>query len=145
VKSKKQWSGKFQTLDSMQYKLVKCNKCARLPDSGGGSLIVIPSSPLSPITFDGPKFWRSISVCSSLHLLTTAHCAWCAPSIPLWLASHLLAPAGGRTESPDCALHIPVSHDRRRAYLFFLLVHQAFGAWCKSRFQQLIRDYPPQN
>ena len=29
---------------------------------------------------------------------------------------------------PDCVLHIPVSHDRRRACLFFRLVHQVFGA-----------------
>ena len=61
-----------------------------------------------------------MSVCSSLYLLTRAHCARCSPSIPLWLASYLLAPAGGRTQSPDCALCIPVSHDRRKACLFFL-------------------------
>ena len=29
---------------------------------------------LSPISFDGPQLWRSISVCSSLYLLTPAHC-----------------------------------------------------------------------
>jgi len=50
----------------------------------------------------------------------------------LMLASHLLTRAGRRTQSPDCALRIPVSHDRRRACLFFLLVHQAFGAWCRT-------------
>ena len=61
-----------------------------------------------------------------LYLLAHAHCAQCSPSIPLWLASHLLAPAGGRTQSPDRALCIPVSHDQRRACLFFLLVYQAF-------------------
>jgi len=57
-------------------------------------------------------------VCSSLHLLTRAHCVQCSPSIPLWLASQVLAPAGGRTLSPDCALGIPVSHDRQK--FFFL-------------------------
>jgi len=61
---------------------------------------------LSPQSFNGPQLWRSMSVCSSLYLLTHAHCAWCSPStrILLWLASYLLAPAGGRTQSPDCAL-----------------------------------------
>jgi len=85
---------------------------------------------LSPPSFDGPQLRRSTSVCSSLYLLTRAHCAKCSPWIRLWLASYLLAPAGGRAraQSPDCALRIPVSesHDRRRAYLFFLFVHQAF-------------------
>ena len=46
---------------------------------------------LSPLLFDRPQLWRSVSVCSSLYLLT-AHCALCSPSIPLWLASCLLAP-----------------------------------------------------
>jgi len=81
---------------------------------------------LSPPSFDGPQLWRSMSVCSSLYLLTRAHCARCSPSIPLWLASYLLAPAGGRTQSPDCALRIPVSHDRRRACLFPVLYIKLF-------------------
>ena len=81
------------------------------------------------------QLWRSVSVCFFLYLLTRAHCAR-SPSIPLWLASHLLAPAGGRTQSPVCAFRIPVSHDRWRAYLFFVLVQQAFRAWCRRRFQQ---------
>jgi len=34
-----------------------------------------------------PQLWRLVSVCSSLHLLTRAHCAKCSPSIPLCLAS----------------------------------------------------------
>ena len=42
------------------------------------------------------------------------------------LASYLLAPAGGRTQSPDCALRMPVSHDQRRGCQFFLLVYQVF-------------------
>jgi len=67
---------------------------------------------------------------STLH--THAHCARYSPSISLWLALHLRTPAGGRTQSPDCALRIPVPHDRRRGCLFFLLVHQAFWAWCRS-------------
>ena len=29
---------------------------------------------LSPLSFDRPQLWRSISVCSSLYLLTGAHC-----------------------------------------------------------------------
>ena len=68
------------------------------------SWIVVPSLPswlLSPLSFDGPQLWRSVSVCSSLQLLTSARCARCSHSIPLWLASHLLAPAGGRW-SEDC-------------------------------------------
>jgi len=100
---------------------------------------------LGPPSFDGPQLWRSTSVCSSLYLLTRAHCAQCSPSIPLWLASYLLTPAGGRTQSPDCALRLPVSHDRRRACLFFLLVYQAFWAWYRSRSQPPIRSYPPQS
>ena len=82
---------------------------------------------LSPPSFDGPQLWRFTSVCSSLHLLTHAHCARCSFSIPLWLASYLLALAGGRTQSPDCALRIPVSHDLRRACLFSFLYIKLFG------------------
>ena len=96
---------------------------------------------LSPPSFDGSQLWRSISLGSSLYLLTRA----CSPLIPLWLASYLLAPAGGRTQSPDYALHISVSHGWQRAWLFFLLVHQAFWAWCRSRSQPPIRGYPPQS
>jgi len=96
---------------------------------------------LSPPSFDGPQLWRSRSVCSSVYLLTRAHCAQCSPSIPLWLASYLLAPAGGRTQSHNCALRIPVLHDRRRACIFFVLVHQAFWAWCRSRFQVFETPY----
>ena len=46
-----------------------------------------------------------------------------------------------------CASHTCVteSHDRRRACLFPLLVHQPFGAECRSRFQQPIRGHPPKN
>jgi len=36
---------------------------------------------LSPQSFDEPQLWRSASVCSSLYLLTSAHCAHCSPSI----------------------------------------------------------------
>ena len=62
---------------------------------------------LSPPSFDGPQLSRFTSMCSSLYLLTRAHYAQCSPSIPLWLALYLHAPAGGRTQSPDCALCIP--------------------------------------
>ena len=85
---------------------------------------------LSPPSFDRPQLWRSMSVCSCLHLLTRAHCAQFSPSIPLCLASQMRVPAGGRTQSPDCALRIPVSHNQRRVCSSFLLVHQDFWAWC---------------
>ena len=98
---------------------------------------------LSPLFFDRSQLWRSMSVYSSLHLLTRAHCAQCSPSIPVWLPLQILAPAGGRKQSPDCALRIPVSHDRRRVCFSFLLVHQAFWSWCRSRIQQPIRDFIP--
>ena len=75
---------------------------------------------LSPLSFDGPQLWRSVSVCSSLHLLTRAHCAHCSSSIPLTLPSQVLAPAKRRTESYDRALRLPVSHDRRRIGFSFL-------------------------
>ena len=81
---------------------------------------------LSPPSFDGPQLWRFTSVCSSLYLLTRAHCAQCSPSIPLYLTLYLLAPAWGRSQSPDCALRIPVSHDQRRACLFFSLYIKLF-------------------
>jgi len=96
---------------------------------------------MSPLSLDGPQLWRAISVCSSLYLPTRAHCDRCSPSIPLWFASHLPAPAGGRTLSPDCVLRIPVSHDRRRVCLLFLLVDEVFWAWCRCRFQQPICGY----
>jgi len=41
---------------------------------------------LSPPLFDGPQLRRFTSVCSSLYLLTRAHCAQCSPSISLYLA-----------------------------------------------------------
>jgi len=97
-----------------EYKTVNVS-VFRIPNLGGCSQFAI----LSQLMFDGPQLWRSVNLCSSLYLLTRAHCARCSPSIPLRLASYLLAPAEGRTqlESPDCALRIPVSHDRRRACL----------------------------
>jgi len=47
---------------------------------------------LSPPSFDGPQLSRFTSMCSSLYLLTRAHCAQCSPSIPLWpcTSMHLL-------------------------------------------------------
>jgi len=42
-----------------------------------------------------PQLWRSVSVCSSLHLLTRAHCAKCSPFLKgeksLHLLNHLIA------------------------------------------------------
>ena len=58
---------------------------------------------LSPPSVDGAQLWRSTSVCSSLYLITRAHFAQSSPSIPLWLASYLLAPTGGRIDW--CCFH----------------------------------------
>ena len=88
--------------------MFKHNKCFRLPDSGGGSWILIPG----------------LSSC---------------PSIPLWLASYLLAPAGGRTQSLDCALRIPVSNDRRRACLFSFLYIKLFELGVEVSFNHRSR------
>jgi len=63
---------------------------------------------IGPPSFDRPQLCLSTSVCSSLYVLTCARCAQCSPSIPLWLASYLLASAGGRTQLLDCALCILV-------------------------------------
>jgi len=90
---------------------------------------------LSPLSFDRPQLWCSISVCSFLYLLTRARCS---PLISLWLASHLLAPAGGRTQSVDCALRIP-GHMTGEELVFFsslyiklfeLGVEVTFNNWC---------------
>jgi len=37
---------------------------------------------------------------------------------PPVVASHLLAPVGGWTPTPECALRIPASHDHRRDCLY---------------------------
>jgi len=47
-------------------------------------------------------------------------------SFGMKLALYLLAPAEARTQSPDCALRIPVSHDRQRACLFSFLYFKLF-------------------
>ena len=114
----------------MQYEWVKYNKCVRLPDSGG-RVLDCNSDILSPLSFDEPQLWRSVSLCSYPNLLTCAHCAQWSPSIPEWFASQILAPAGGRTEWPNRALRIPVSYGRQRLRLSFLLVHRTFWAWCR--------------
>jgi len=70
-----------------------------------------------------------MSVCSSVHLLTRTHCAQCSPSIPQSVvASQILVPAGGMTQSPDRALpsHIPVSRDRQRDCLSIFLYIKLF-------------------
>ena len=100
---------------------------------------------LSPPLFDWPQLWRFTSVCSSLYLLTRTHCA---PMFTLDPSVVDLVPpctCWRKDTITDCALCIPVSHDRRRACLFLLLVYQAFWAWCRSRSQSLIRGYPPQS
>ena len=81
------------------------------------------TSPADATIVQRPQLWRAVSVCYSLYHLTRAHCAQCSHSIPLWLASQVLAPAGGRTQSPYLALRIPVSHGRQRVCHSFLLVH----------------------
>jgi len=108
---------------------------------------VIPSlSSWNHYRLTGPSFDAlRATVWSSLHLLTRAHCAQCSSSIPLCSASQVLAQAGENTESSDCSLCMPVSHDRRTVCLPFLLVPQAFWAWWRSRFQQPNCGYPPQS
>ena len=120
--------------DRILYEWVKYNKCVRLPDSVGVLDCDSQFTILNPTIVRQPQLWCSVSVCSSLHLLTSAHCAQCSPSIPLWFDLQVLASVGGRKESPNRALCIPVSHDRWRVCFSFLLVHQAFWAWCSSRY-----------
>jgi len=93
------------------------------------------------------QLWRSVSVFFSIHLLTHAHCAQCSLSISLWLASQVLAPSGGRTESPDHSLRIPVSHDRQRVCLSlrveFLL--KTYSAYSKDKGDTLFTLATPGN
>jgi len=42
---------------------------------------------------------------SLLHLFTHTRCAQCSPSIHLFLASHVFAPARGRIKSKDRAIY----------------------------------------
>ena len=51
---------------------------------------------LIPLSFNGPSF-DAVWACK----YTRAYCAQCSSRTPLWLASQVLAPAGGRTESPN--------------------------------------------
>jgi len=76
----------------MQYKQVKYNRCVNLPDPGGGVLDCESRFTILSPPFDRPHYLTGpvISVCSSLYLLTRAHGALCSPSMPLWLALHLL-------------------------------------------------------
>jgi len=69
---------------------------------------------------------------ASLAPFTHRHYAQSYPSIYVCLASQVSAPAGGTTESPDCALRILVSFDQRKICLSFVLVHQAPWAWCRN-------------
>ena len=63
------------------------------------------SHPESTIVRRAPALtFHGVCVPLSISSLARAHCARCSPSIPLWLASYLLARAAGRTQSPDCAL-----------------------------------------
>jgi len=78
-------------------------------------------------------FWNSVSVCSSLHIFVHAHCTLCYRSIHLCLASQVLAPAAGRTESPDRALHVLVPHMIGKGSIFPFLLY----IWI-SRFLQQI-------
>jgi len=80
-------------------------------------------------------WWPELSSSTGEHVyLLVPLCTWtlclCSLSIPPWLALQVVQPADWRIESPDRALHLPVSHDWRRVYVSFHLVHQAFPAWC---------------
>jgi len=68
------------------------------------------------------QLWRSVSVCSSLHVLTRAHCAQYSSSIPVWLILLILAPAGGRTESPDCVVYLCHMISEEFVFLSFLYI-----------------------
>ena len=81
----------FQTRAKIQYEQVKYNKCVRLPDSMGVLDCDSQFTILSPLSFDGPQLWCSVSVCSSLHLVTRAHCVQVSPSVPS-LYSHTYRP-----------------------------------------------------
>jgi len=66
----------------------------------------------------------ALMFCKRVFLLTSSYtCTLCQmlPSIPLWLASRVLAPAGGMTESPNRVLRIPVSHDCEESVFLSLL------------------------
>ena len=83
---------------------------------------------MGPPSFDRPQLWRFTSLCSSLYLLTRAHCPQCFPSIPLWLASCLIAPAGGQN-------HLKVNLRKMHALLLLrakcctTLKPSPFNAW----------------
>jgi len=91
---------------------------------------------------DGAQLWRSVNLCSSLYLLTRAHCARCSPSIPLRLASYLFVPAGGRTrlESPDCALRIPVYMIGKELVFLYVVSAAHFLAVSAAHFSYKCRN-----
>jgi len=71
-------------------------------------------------SLDGLSFkslWACVPPYISLHVHTV-------PNVLPW--SQDLAPAGGRTQSPDCVLHILVPHDWQETYFSCFLVYQLF-------------------
>jgi len=109
----------------------------------GGSWIVVPSL---PSWFHYRSMAPALTLYERVFIFTSPYTCTLrplSPWIPLCLASQVTsAPAGGRTESPDRALHIPVSYDLRRVCLFSLVVHQA---WCRSHCLQQIHNCPQQS
>jgi len=106
VKTSSEVTSFFPSRDRIQYEKVKHNKCAHLPDSGGvldwGSQFTIPI----PLSFEGPSS-DTLWACAPLYISLHVHMMPNVPSILLWLASQVLAPADGRTESSHCALRTP--------------------------------------
>jgi len=84
----------------MQYKQVKYHKCIRLPDSGGGSWIVILNTPswvhyrLTGPSFDALSACVPLSISSHMHivpnvtLLPRSLCAWTRTSLHVLKEGH---------------------------------------------------------
>jgi len=84
--------------------------CPSFKDWGGSWMWFLDCHPDSSFS-RWPQLWHSASVFSSLHPFPYAHCTKSYPLVHLFLTSQVLAPAWRRSESPDRALHIRVSHD----------------------------------
>jgi len=80
----------------------------------GGPWIVIPSLESWVLNRSTDPSSDSLWACVPPYI--SSH-VYIVPSIPLWLVSQILTPVGGRTQSFDCVLRIPVSHDLRRVCL----------------------------
>ena len=64
--------------------------------------------PIMPLRFRFRVMAPALSLCSSLHLLSHAHCTHCSSSIPLCLptASWVLVPVGGRTPNRFTSVYL---------------------------------------